>query len=100
MRFKSRIISLLVLASFLISLVPSGAIAANTTAPSYLESIKMVQDTSIDVKNFIDELNKEVLEIYNIDLKKITSGLEFKTSNNSGLPATLPGIPYRPEDKD
>jgi hypothetical protein len=81
-RFKSKIISLLVLASFLISIVPSGAIAATQTGPSYFESIKMEQDESIGIEKFVDDLNKEVLELYNIDLKQ--RNVEFKTSNNLG----------------
>jgi len=91
-RFKSKIVSLLVLASFLISLVPSGAVAVAATTPSYFESIKMERDESIDVGNFVNDLNKEVLELYNIDLKQ--RKLEFKTSNNLGLPAKLYQVYY------
>lgn len=77
MRYKLKLVSILVIASLIMSILPAGTYAV--AAPSSRENIILEPDTKFDVEGFIETMNKELQDIYGIPPAEVgfTASTEF-----------------------
>lgn len=75
---KFKLISILLIASLIASTLPVGTYAV--AAPSTGEDIVLELDTKLDVEGFIENMNKEIEDIYGID----SSSIKFEVSTKFG----------------
>lgn len=78
MRYKLKLVSILIIASLIASMLPTGTYAI--AAPSPKENIVLELDTKYNVEGFIETMNKELQDIYGID----SSTIKFEVSNKFG----------------
>ncbi|HHY41829.1 MAG TPA: hypothetical protein GX514_03150 [Thermoanaerobacterales bacterium] len=78
MRYRLKLISILIIASLIVSTLPAGTYAV--AAPSSKEDITLELDTKFDVEGFIENMNKEIQDIYGIS----NDSVRFEVSTKFG----------------
>lgn len=77
-KVRNKFISILLLAVLLVGMIPAGSFAA--TSYSKGENIKVEPDATVKVEEFLQQMNKEMADIYGID----TNELNFPVSTKFG----------------
>lgn len=75
-KIRSKFISILLLAVLLVGTIPAGSLAA--TSYSKGENIKIEPDATVKVEEFLQQMNKEMADIYGIDTNELNFPVSIK----------------------